>query len=106
MRRRPDDWNGALPQFKDQSAKDVYAVETIVSGDGTHPSNPARYVNDFSEEALSHNGYTLRNYMTLRTYYLLLSRIFQSPSSTLRSPYEQPPPSALAVGCCGQRTGF
>jgi hypothetical protein len=77
VRRRPDDWNGTLPQFKGKYGKDVYAVDTIVSGDGTHPSNPAEYADDFSEEALSHNGYTLRNYTTLRMYFQLMDKVFQ-----------------------------
>src|SRR5205814_685116 len=42
LKRRPDDWNGALPQFKD-AGKDVYQVPTLVSGDGVHPSNPNKF---------------------------------------------------------------
>jgi hypothetical protein len=78
LRRRPDDWNGAGPQFKGTFGKDVYAVETIISADGTHPSNPAKYANDFSAEALDRNGYTLRNYTTLRMYYQVMSKVFRS----------------------------
>jgi hypothetical protein len=48
--------------------KDVYAVPTLISAAGVHPSNLSRYQNDFSEEALGRNGFNLRNYLTLRMY--------------------------------------
>jgi hypothetical protein len=66
LKRRPDDWNGALPKFK-EFAKDVYQVPTLVSGDGVHPSNPSKFA-DYSEESLKSNGYQLRNVLTLRAY--------------------------------------
>lgn len=67
LKRRPDDWNGSLPQFKNDAAKDVYAVPTLISGDGVHPSNPSMF-SDYSEDALNKNGYQLRNVMTLKAY--------------------------------------
>jgi len=72
IRRRPDDWNGALEKFSEYEG---YDVPTPVSRDGTHPSHPAKYRNDFSEEALSCNGYGLRNYMTLRKYYEVITKV-------------------------------
>ena len=75
MRRRPDDWDGRLEKFG--KPRDVYQVPTLISGDGTHPSNPKQFVTDFSDEALSSNGYTLRDYMTLRTYYQVITKIFR-----------------------------
>jgi len=67
VRRRPDDWNGKLKKFADQGFKG-YGVPTLVAGDGIHPSNPKKWTNDWSEDALNHNGFSLRNYMTVRMY--------------------------------------
>ena len=66
LARRPDDWDGTLPKFK-ESAKDVYQVPTLIAADGTHPSNPSAF-NDYSETALKNNGFQLRNVLTLRMY--------------------------------------
>lgn len=66
VKRRPADWDGRLPKFKD-AGKDVYQVPTLISGDGVHPSNPRKY-QDYSEESLRSNGYLLRNYLTLMIY--------------------------------------
>jgi hypothetical protein len=77
MRRRPDDWNGRLKKF-DEGGWKGYNVPTIVSRDGTHPSNPKKYRGDWSEEALNSSGYGLRDYMTLRTYYQVISKVFQA----------------------------
>ncbi|MBM4038217.1 MAG: DNRLRE domain-containing protein [Planctomycetes bacterium] len=75
MLRRPDDWDGRLEKFG--KPKDCYQVPTLISGDGTHPSNPKQFVNDFSEEALSSNGYNLRDYMTLRMYYQVIAKVLR-----------------------------
>ena len=77
MRRRPDDWNGRLKKF-DEGGWKGYNVPTIVSRDGTHPSNPKKYVGDWSEEALNCSGYGLRDYMTLRMYYQVITKVFQA----------------------------
>jgi lysophospholipase L1-like esterase len=66
LKRRPEDWNGALPKFK-AYAKDEYSVPTLVSADGVHPSNPSNY-QDYSEDSLNHNGYQLRTVLTLNAY--------------------------------------
>ena len=67
VKRRPDDWDGALPKFKDVPG-DEYNVPTLISRDGVHPSNPRKNAGDFSEEALRSNGYGLRSYLTLLGY--------------------------------------
>jgi lysophospholipase L1-like esterase len=66
LRRRPDDWDGSLPQFRDVPGSE-YEVPTLVSRDGVHPSFPKAH-QDFSGESLSKNGYNLRSYLTLFAY--------------------------------------
>lgn len=67
LERRPADWDGALPQFKDTPG-DVYQVPTLISRDGVHPSNPKAHVSDYSAEGLRRSGFTLRSYLTLLAY--------------------------------------
>jgi len=67
LKLRPEDWNGALPQFKDDATKDGYQVPTLLAADGVHPSNPAKF-SDYSAESLKKNGYQLRSVMTLNAY--------------------------------------
>jgi lysophospholipase L1-like esterase len=67
LKRRPNDWNGADPQFKEAQG-DVYQVPTLISRDGVHPSNPRAFTGDFSEEALRTNGFALRDYLSLLSY--------------------------------------
>jgi lysophospholipase L1-like esterase len=66
LKRRPDDWDGALPQFKDVKGSE-YEVPTLIARDGVHPSNPQAF-KDFSAKSLSSNGYALRNYLTVLAY--------------------------------------
>lgn len=80
LRRRPDDWNGRLDQFSAYRDK-VYEVPTLVSADGTHPSNPKPWQNDFSQEALDRNGYNLRNYMTIRAYAEVIREVLRDRTS-------------------------
>jgi lysophospholipase L1-like esterase len=75
LRRRPDDWNGRLKKF-DEGGWKGYNVPTPVSRDGTHPSNPKKYRNDWSEEALNSSGYGLRDYMTCRMYSAIISKVY------------------------------
>lgn len=77
LRRRPEDWNGRLEKFSEYRDK-VYEVPTLIAADGTHPSNPGEWRNDFSEEALRHNGFNLRNYLTLRAYAEVIEKVFRS----------------------------
>ena len=73
LKRRPDDWNGALPKFK-EFAKDGYQVPTLIAGDGVHPSFPSK-LSDYSAEALRSNGYQLRSVLTLHAYADVITRI-------------------------------
>jgi hypothetical protein len=77
LKRRPDDWNGALPQFK-EFAKDVYQVPTLISGDGVHPSFPGKHA-DYSADALKSNGYQLRGVLTLQAYADVIGRVLAKP---------------------------
>jgi hypothetical protein len=75
LKRRPDDWDGALPKFKAIEGG-TYDVPTLISRDGVHPSYPSKY-KDFSEESLSRNGYGLRSYLTLRSYAGVIRQVFE-----------------------------
>jgi len=82
MRRRGDDWNGRLPQHLEKTRGPDgrvhgYEVLTPISGDGVHPSNPAKYRADFSEEALNNNGFVLRDYLTLRKYGEVIRKVIE-----------------------------
>jgi lysophospholipase L1-like esterase len=87
LSRRPDDWDGALPKFKDAPG-DVYQVPTLISRDGVHPSNPSKY-RDFSDESLKHNGYGLRSYLTLIAYANVIRQVL--------APERKPEDPAAAV---------
>lgn len=65
LRRRPNDWDGAMENFGQYQG---YDVPTLISRDGTHPSNPRKYANDYSPEGLRNNGFALRSYLTLLKY--------------------------------------
>ncbi|GAB6164997.1 hypothetical protein JCM19992_09970 [Thermostilla marina] len=62
IHRRPDDWDGTLPQF---AAFDTYEVPTLICKDGVHPSNPQAWRNDYTAEGQRHSGFVLRNYLAL-----------------------------------------
>lgn len=62
---RPDDWDGGQPRF---AASSGYDVPTLISRDGVHPSHPLAYRNDYSPQAFSCNGYSLRNVLALEAY--------------------------------------
>jgi hypothetical protein len=72
LKRRPDDWDGATEKF---SAHNGYDVPTLISRDGVHPSHPAKYRDDYSDEALRCDGYGLRNYLVLMKYALVIERL-------------------------------
>jgi len=65
LKRRPDDWDGAMDKFAQYKG---YDVPTLLARDGVHPSNPQRYRGDYSEEALKCSGYALRSYLALMKY--------------------------------------
>ncbi len=75
LKRRPDDWDGALAKFKD-SPGDEYQVPTLIARDGVHPSNSSKF-NEYSEEGLNNNGYALRTYLTLMTYNDVLQKVLE-----------------------------
>jgi hypothetical protein len=76
LKRRPNDWDGRLPQFR-EFASDVYNAPTLVAADGVHPSNPGKFKN-YTEEGLRTNGYVLRNYLTLHGYADVTRRVFEA----------------------------
>ncbi|HEV3438720.1 MAG TPA: SGNH/GDSL hydrolase family protein [Gemmata sp.] len=78
LKRRPEDWNGGLPQFKTEAAKDGYSVPTLIAADGVHPSNPSKY-QDYSEESLNKNGYQLRTVLTLNAYADVIRLVLAPP---------------------------
>jgi hypothetical protein len=65
LKRRPDDWDGTLDKFAQYKG---YDVPTLLARDGVHPSNPKKYSDDYSEQALKCCGYSLRNYLVLMKY--------------------------------------
>ena len=72
LKRRPDDWDGAMEKF---SAHRDYDVPTLIARDGVHPSHPAKYRDEYSDEALRCDGYGLRNYLVLMKYALAIERL-------------------------------
>lgn len=75
LQRRPKDWDGSLPQFKNTPG-DEYQVPTLIARDGVHPSNPRQFA-DYSEASLRCNGYALRNYLTLLAYAAVIEQVLQ-----------------------------
>ena len=78
LKRRPEDWDGALPKFKGL-AGDEYQVPTLIARDGVHPSNPKQFADDYSEEALRNSGYGLRNFLTVMAYAEVIAKVLQAP---------------------------
>jgi lysophospholipase L1-like esterase len=76
LKRRPEDWDGGLPKFKGLAGDD-YQVPTLIARDGVHPSNPKQFAGDYSEEALRHSGYGLRNFLTAMAYAEVIARVLQ-----------------------------
>ena len=76
LKRRPDDWDGALPKFKDVKGSE-YEVPTLIARDGVHPSYPKAH-QDYSADSLSKSGYSLRNYLTVVAYADVVKRVLKS----------------------------
>jgi lysophospholipase L1-like esterase len=76
VRRRPDDWDGGAEQFKSVPGG-TYEVPTLISRDGTHPSNPKQWQGDYSAEGLRHNGFVLRNYVVLHAYARVVRQVLK-----------------------------
>ena len=81
LQRRPDDWDGARPEFKNVPGSE-YEVPTLVCRDGVHPSNPKAH-QDFSAESLKKNGFLLRNYLTLLAYSQVIDNVLAQRGVTL-----------------------
>jgi lysophospholipase L1-like esterase len=76
LKRRPDDWDGTLPKFKDVKGNE-YEVPTLIARDGVHPSNPKAH-QGFSGESLSKNGFALRNYLTVIAYADVMRQVLRA----------------------------
>jgi hypothetical protein len=98
LTRRPDDWDGSAPQFREKYEKTE--VPTLISGDGEHPSCPKAFANDYSEEALKTHGYGLRTYLTLTTYAQVLRKVIgvREPPASSQPVVTSQPATAPAAG--------
>lgn len=73
LKRRPNDWDGALSKFKDVPGSE-YEVPTLIARDGVHPSNPRAHPG-YSAADLRCNGYALRNYLTVLAYAEVIRKV-------------------------------
>lgn len=78
LKRRPNDWDGAMDKFSQYHG---YDVPTLLARDGVHPSHPKPYQNDYSAEALSRCGYSLRNYLVLMKYAEVIGELLLVPAA-------------------------
>jgi len=92
LKRRPNDWDGAMDKF---SSHKGYDVPTLLARDGVHPSNPKKYTGDYSPEALRCSGYSLRNYLTLTKYAEVLKTL--NMVSPAKGSTAAPPPAPKPV---------
>lgn len=90
LKRRPDDWNGALDKFNDYQG---YDVPTLIARDGVHPSAPKPFRGDFSEESLRKNGFALRNFLTLMKYAEVIERVLSNEVRAADSPAKPTTPA-------------
>jgi len=93
LKRRPNDWDGALEKF---ARYEGYDVPTLLARDGIHPSHSQSYRDDYSPEALSCCGYSLRNYLALMKYAEVLEKLnlVSPPKAPGISPGEEAKESA------------
>ena len=92
IKRRPDDWDGATEKF---AAFNGYDVPTLIARDGVHPSNPAKYQDDYSPQGLRSCGFILRNYLTLTKYAEVIRTLKNKPKlidPPLQSWFPKAPP--------------
>jgi len=90
LKRRPEDWNGSLEKFSQWNG---YDVPTLLARDGAHPSQPEKYRNDYSEEALKNSGFSLRNYLALMKYAEVMeTTLTQSLNPPVQSWFPKAPP--------------
>ncbi|MCX7642677.1 MAG: SGNH/GDSL hydrolase family protein, partial [Armatimonadetes bacterium] len=83
LKRRPRDWDGSSEKFEGYEG---YDVPTLISRDGVHPSLPPKYRDDYSEEALKCNGYSLRNYLVLLKYAEVIEKVLLANESNSQLP--------------------
>jgi lysophospholipase L1-like esterase len=95
LKRRPDDWDGTLPKFKDVLGSE-YEVPTLIARDGVHPSNPQAH-QDFSEQSLQRNGYLLRNYLTLRAYAAVIDEVLAVKEQRTTSGEDNPASATVTL---------
>jgi hypothetical protein len=79
INRRPDDWDGTLPQFAEFGRGDT---PTLIGVDGIHLSYPEKWRNNYTAEGQRNNGYVLRTWLTLMAYAEVINVVFhdQAPS--------------------------
>ena len=75
LKRRPADWDGSLPKFKDVKGSE-YEVPTLIARDGVHPSFPKAH-QDYSADSLTKSGYALRNHLTVTAYADVITRVLK-----------------------------
>ncbi len=76
LKRRPNDWDGALEKFREHQG---YDVPTLIARDGVHPSHPKAFADDYSERGLSNCGFALRNYLSLMKYDEVIGQVLRAP---------------------------
>ncbi len=89
VRRRPDDWDGKLPKFQQFVTREqggTYNAPTMIAGDGIHPSAPKRFRDDWSEQGLTHNGFVLRNFLTLKKWHEIYQKVLTDRQRHLARP--------------------
>jgi len=69
-------------EMLDRQPKDFGAK---LLGDGVHPSYPKDHQRDFSPKGLANSGYTLRNYLTLKTYYEVHQQVLSKVKSARKA---------------------
>jgi lysophospholipase L1-like esterase len=84
LKRRPDDWDGALPKFKGIKGSE-YEVPTLIARDGVHPSYP-RACQDYSAKSLRRNGYALRSYLTSLGYAKVVREVLRPGKAAAPAP--------------------
>jgi|GEM_PF-2161664 len=75
--------------YKEIMTRQPTEFHKTLLGDGLHPSYPQPYQLDFSEEALKHSGYTLRNYLTLKKLWEVYQKVL-SPGKAATAAEAEP----------------
>jgi len=90
-------WKTKVPLvdfYKEMMTRQPTDFAKKLLGDNLHPSYPAQYQRDFSEEGLKNSGYTLRNYLTLKAchevYQKVLSKVKSARTSAMEATWKGP----------------